>query len=312
MSITTNISLQLPSPVQKLDSEWLQSKKISLLVKRDDLIHEHISGNKWRKLKYNLIHAQNEKKEGIITFGGAYSNHLAATAFACKAAGLKSVGVVRGEDADENNSTLLFCKQNGMTIKKISREDYKAKEEDGFLKLLHHEFQNHFVVPGGGANFYGVNGCMEIITEEKTESDVICCACGTGTTLAGITAALNENQRAIGFPVLKGGEFLAAETEKHLWYFSFDSEWVKDKKKQFEIQPGYHFGGYAKTNPELFHFIEKMKTEYHLPTDPVYTSKMLFGVFDLIEKNYFSHGTRIMVIHTGGMQGWSGMAGIKK
>lgn len=307
MQIINKIALSIPSPLQKLEHPLLKEKSISLSMKRDDLIHEHISGNKWRKLKYNLLHALNEKKSGIITFGGAFSNHLSATAFAAKATGLKSVGVVRGEDADENNPTLVFCRENGMTIKKISREEYKAKEEDGFLKLLHHEFENHFVVPEGGANFYGMNGCMEIVNEIEEEFDMMAVACGTGTTLSGIAAGLKDEQTAIGFSALKGGEFLQQEVEKHLYYFSFDKEWVNEVKYRFQIQTNYHFGGYAKTNRELFDFIIWFEKDFNISLDPVYTGKMMFGLFDLIKNDYFKTGTKIISIHTGGLQGWSGM-----
>jgi len=307
LQLLNYLYLLLPSPIQKLENSLLIEKNISLSIKRDDLIHEDISGNKWRKLKYNLIHALNEKREGIITFGGAFSNHLAATAFACKAAGLKSVGVVRGEDADENNPTLSFCRENGMIIKKISREDYKAKEEDGFLKLLHHEFENHFVVPEGGANFYGMNGCLEIVKEIEEEFDIISCSCGTGTTLAGIVAGLKEKQKVIGFSALKGGEFLQAEIEKHLYYFSFDKEWVNEMKNKFQVETNYHFGGYAKANDELFEFINRFQNEFNIPLDPVYTGKMMFGLLDMIRKDYFIPGTKIIAVHTGGLQGWGGM-----
>lgn len=300
-------NIKLPSQLQKLDNSLLKEKNISLSIKRDDLIHEHISGNKWRKLKYNLLHAVNEKKAGIITFGGAFSNHLIATAFAANASGLKSVGVVRGEDADENNPTLIFCRENGMIIKKITREEYKAKEEDGFLKLLHHEFENHFVVPEGGANFYGMNGCLEIVNEIEEDFDFITTSCGTGTTLAGIIAGLKENQKAIGFSALKGGDFFQEEIEKQLYYFSFDKEWVNDIKNKFRIETNYHFGGYAKTNTELFDFINWFEKEFKILLDPVYTGKMMFGLFDLIKKDYFKSGAKIIAVHTGGLQGWGGM-----
>ena len=289
------------SPVQKIIDSVLQDSGIQLLIKRDDLIHEHISGNKWRKLKYNLAEAVQQNHHTLLTFGGAYSNHITATAFACHKAGLDSIGIIRGED-DASNPTLVFARENGMSLKFVSREAYKNKTAEAFLESLQDEFGRCFVIPEGGANGLGVRGCAEILPEVEEDFDVVCCAAGTGTTLAGLAISLKENQRLLGFSVLKGGGFLSDEVERlaieaKLRYETLNLDFILD----------YHFGGYAKMKPELLKFINDFRERNSIPLDPVYTGKMMLGIYDLIQKKTFARGTTILAIHTGGLQGWEGM-----
>lgn len=290
------------SPLQEVINPILSSNELRLFVKRDDLIHPHISGNKWRKLKYNILDALQQNHHTILTFGGAFSNHIAATAFAAKKAGLESVGVIRGED-DSENPTLKFARQNGMKLHFVSRHDYRKKTEASFLKDLEQQFDRHYLVPEGGANGLGVKGCTEILTEVNENVDFVCCACGTATTAAGIALTLEESQKLLCFPVLKNGRFLQEEMnnmiqESRLRPLSnMDVEFIND----------YHFGGYAKLKPSLLTFISKFEKENNILLDPVYTGKMMFGIFDLIQAGYFSKGTSILAIHTGGLQGWEGM-----
>ena len=290
------------SPVHIIEDQILTDYGVRLLIKRDDLLHKHISGNKWRKLKYNLSEAVQQNHHTILTFGGAYSNHLAATAFACNKVGVESIGVVRGED-DAQNPTLNFLRSNNMRLKFVSRTDYRRKREDGFIEDLKNEFGNCFMIPEGGANGLGVRGCAEILPEVEETFDVVCCAAGTGTTLAGLALSLQEKQKLIGFPVLKGGGFLEQEMLRLI-----DESRLKPLTDfRFELNTNYHFGGYAKTKPELFNFIQGFQERNAIRLDPVYTSKMMFGVYDLIQNGHFSRGTSILTIHTGGLQGWDGM-----
>lgn len=290
------------SPIQEVNDSYLDEFGIRLLIKRDDLIHEHISGNKWRKLKYNLREALNQNHHSILTFGGAYSNHIAATAFACKKAGLESIGVIRGED-DPTNPTLRFARENGMQLFFVSREDYRRKTEAFFLDELETRFGRFFLVPEGGANGLGVRGCAEILTEVAQDFDLVCCAAGTGTTLAGLALTLKQGQELIGFPALKGGAFLKEEVQTLI-----DESALRPLSDiNFRLETSYHFGGYAKLNPELLSFVSDFKERTEIPLDPIYTSKLMFGVYNLIESGKFPKGTTILAIHTGGLQGWHGM-----
>ncbi|MCB0463076.1 MAG: pyridoxal-phosphate dependent enzyme [Flavobacteriaceae bacterium] len=270
---------------------------VELYLKREDKIHPFISGNKYRKLKYNIIEAKNQKQNTLLTFGGAYSNHIAAVASAGKEFGFKTIGVIRGEELEQkfsNNPTLLFAKQCDMQFKFVSREVYRDKTSSEFLNALKNEFGEFFLIPEGGTNKLAIKGCEEILTEEDETFDFICCAVGTGGTIAGLINASKSHQKILGFPALKG-DFLQKEIGK----FTAKLNW--------ELITDYHFSGYAKINSELVEFINRFKQEYNIPLDPIYTGKMMFGIFDLIKKGYFEKGTKILAIHTGGLQGIDGM-----
>lgn len=272
-------------------------KGISLFIKREDLLHPFVSGNKFRKLKYNLIQAKLENHNQIITFGGAFSNHIAATAFACKENSLQSVGIIRGEELElkiHHNPTLQFAQECGMKFEFVSREMYRNKTEDSFLKSLQIKYGKHFLIPEGGANAYAVQGCEEILETQDAEFDYVCCAIGTGTTIAGLIYSANSNQKILGFPALKG-DFL----QKDICKFANKNNW--------DLISEYHFGGYGKVTPELIEFINKFYRDTKIPLDPVYTSKMVYGVLDLIKDNYFPENSKILLIHTGGLQGIKGM-----
>ena len=301
------MNIQLPSPLQKLESPLLTEKGIELWMKRDDLIHPEISGNKWRKLKYNLLKAKEKGVDTILTFGGAYSNHILAAAASCHNEGLKSIGIIRGEETLPLNPTLSYARKLGMEIHYVSRSDYQNKTEDWYIQHLRDTLGSFHLVPEGGANYYGVMGCMEILSETQNDFDVICCANGTGTTLAGILLSANIYQKIIGFPALKGGCFIYENVQNLLKYSLFETEMVGDKLSQLKLETDYHFGGYGKIKPELVDFVNSFYSEFNIPLDLVYTGKMMFGLFDLIRKNQFTNGTKIMVVHTGGLQGNKGM-----
>jgi 1-aminocyclopropane-1-carboxylate deaminase len=268
-----------------------------LFIKPEYLIHPYISGNKYRKLKYNLIEAEKRKNHTLLTFGGAFSNHVAAVASAGKEFGFKTIGIIRGEELIskiESNPTLSFAKSCGMTFKFVSREDFRSKTQSDFLNRLKEEFGDFYHIPEGGTNELAVKGCEEILTKDDSEFDYICCSVGTGGTISGLINASLPHQKILGFPALKG-DFLSEEITK----FAVNKNW--------ELITDYHFGGYAKINDELIAFINTFKTLHNVPLDPIYTGKMVFGIYDLIEKGYFPKHSKILVIHTGGLQGVEGI-----
>ena len=297
------MNFKIPSPLQKIELPLLTEHSVQLFIKRDDLIHPEVSGNKWRKLKYNFEKAKQEKKETLLTFGGAFSNHISATAAAGKSLGIKTIGIIRGEELVEKplNKTLSKAKEQGMQLIFVSRDEYKSRYEKWYLDELKMKHSNTLVVPEGGANYYGVTGCVDIVSEIDVEFDVITTACGTGTTLAGIVLGLKEHQKAIGFPALKG-DFMRAEVNSHLFNFLLDDDTVLEYQDQFEICEDYHFGGYAKTTDELLSFMSQFKSDTTIELDKVYTSKMMFGLLNQIEEGSYDN-KRIIVLHTGGLQG---------
>lgn len=286
--------------IEKLPDTFNNGIEMSFL--RIDKLDKFFGGNKWFKLKYNIEYALAHNYSTVLTFGGAYSNHIYSTAAACKQFGLKSIGVIRGEEPKEYSSTLNFAQEYGMQLEFISREDYKSKESPSILKKLKDKFGDFYLIPEGGSNQLGVKGCTEILSIETTEFDYICCACGTGATLAGLALSAAAHQKVIGFPVLKG----AADFMKHVDVFIDENiagaEAISVKNK-IQLFTDYHFGGYAKTTPALFEFMDSFQKTYNLELDQVYTSKMTFGVLGLIVKKHFPPNSKILLIHTGGLQG---------
>jgi len=270
---------------------------ISLTIKREDLIHPFVSGNKFRKLKYNLLQAKAESQTTLLTFGGAFSNHIAAVAYAGKEQGFETIGVIRGDELEDKiseNPTLQFAQDCGMRFEFVSREEYRMKSEISFLENLKHKFGSFYLVPEGGTNELAIKGCQEILTEEDAQFDFICCAVGTGGTISGIINSVLPHQKVLGFPALKG-DFLINEIRNFV------------QNENWELITDYHFGGYGKVNQELIAFINQFYAAYQIPLDPIYTGKMVFGVMDLIQKNYFAENSKILMIHTGGIQGIQGM-----
>ena len=270
---------------------------VELYIKREDKLHAFVSGNKYRKLKYNLFEADNSGFETLLTFGGAYSNHIAAVASAGRLLGFNTIGVIRGQELEnkiDDNPTLRFAKQNGMQFKFVSREAYRNKTNEEFVEYLKDEFGDFYLIPEGGTNVLAIKGCEEILNNSDTDFDYLCCAVGNGGTISGLINGSKSSQQVLGFPALKG-DFLKEDISK----FATKNNW--------KLITDYHFGGYAKINTQLVSFINQFKDVNNIPLDPVYTSKMLFGIFDLIEKNYFPKNSKILAIHTGGLQGIVGM-----
>ena len=278
----------------------LEEKCVDLFIKREDEIHPFVSGNKFRKLKYNLLEARNQHKKTLLTFGGAFSNHIIATAIAGKMNGFRTIGIIRGDELATDfqktileNLTLQKAHENGMMFEFVSREIYRTKTSKEFLQQITAKFGDFYLVPEGGTNEFAIKGCEEILTTQDLNFDYICCAIGSGGTIAGLINASGKHQKVIGFPALNG-DFLTTEIEKYVI------------KNNWFLQNEYHFGGYAKFNTSLIRFINEFKNETTIQLDPVYTAKMMFGLLDMVKNDNFEKGTKILAIHTGGLQGIQG------
>ena len=294
------------SILQEIRIPDFERRGISLFIKRDDLIDPEVSGNKWRKLKYNIALCTSKKKDGILTFGGAYSNHLVATAAACKNANLKALGLVRGEELSvESNSTLKRCSELGMELKFISREEYALRNDKAYHETLGADFPSLQLVPEGGANYYGMIGCQEIMREFEVVFDHIFLAQGTTTTSCGIVFGTKAGQKVHAVPVLKG--FDSLEEMKSLFAKTgIDSETVSDILERVVIHPNAHFGGYAKFDEELIDFIRVFELQHSIKLDPIYTGKAMFELMRQLESPAFDN-SKVLFIHTGGLQGIAGV-----
>lgn len=291
------------SLIQQLKLENCSQRDIYLGVKRDDLIDDLVSGNKWRKLKYNILAVKAQKKERVITFGGAYSNHLVATAKACFIHGLESVGIVRGDELSVNsNVTLKACHGFGMKLVFVSREEYIFREDNLYLEQLHLEFPNAFIIPEGGANFNGLVGCQEIWQEIHEDFSDVAVAAGTGTTAAGLLAGMPSGMRLHVFSALKG-EGMREQILKKIDLGFHNPEFTAQCAEKLYVYSEDYFGGYGKYNAELLEFMKWAKNQLDLPLDQVYTAKAFFRLYNLIQKEYFPRGARILFLHTGGLQG---------
>ncbi len=282
-----------PSVLTKLQHPLLEQKKIQLWVKRDDLIHPIISGNKWRKLKYILDHALSKGAKTIISMGGAYSNHLHALAYVGKQLNLNTVGYIRGEQPKKISPTLQDLQLWGMELRFVSRAQYRELRNYKQFDQLPNRQKDEYWLPEGGATALALKGVAEIIAEIDLEFDVLCVPCGTGTTLAGLIEASSACYKIVGFSALKGGSFLIQDVEQLL----------TKKRLNWAVLTDYHFGGFAKCTNELLLFIEKFLIQQAIELEQVYTGKMFYGLFDLIQQDYFKPEQKIIAIHTGGLQG---------
>lgn len=270
-----------------------------LSVMRLDLAHATIAGNKWYKLKYNLQRARAENHRTLLTFGGAYSNHIHATAAAGKAYGFQTIGVIRGERPQQLNPTLHFAEKQSMQLHFVSRESYREKENPSFIEHLHQRFGPFYLLPEGGTNALAVQGCTEILSAHQN-FDVVCCSAGTGGTLAGLLVHLAGEKQILGFPALKGGGFLQSDID------ALTQTYCGHTFTNYTLMTNYHFGGYARADRTLVDFINRFYQSHHIPLDPVYNGKLFYGLYDLIGQGYFGRGTQLLAIHTGGLQGITG------
>ncbi|MEH1838860.1 MAG: pyridoxal-phosphate dependent enzyme [Nostoc sp.] len=309
-------------PLEQINSEIARQAGVELYVLRLDLMHPWVNGNKWFKLKYNLLEAKEKKFTTLLTFGGAYSNHIYATAAAGNLFGFRTIGLIRGEERLPLNPTLNFAVQQGMHLVYLNREMYRQRNTPALQEYLRQRFGEVFIIPEGGNNLNGVHGCTEIIDHamptvvtERSRSagyaytfNSICVACGTATTLAGIALSLHDKQRAIAFPVLKNGAFLTQEIESLLTnYLASGLPSPYTSPASWQLVCDYHFGGYAKVNDDLLLFSQQFREQHGVPLDYVYTAKMFYGVIDLLKQGFFCKGDCLLLVHTGGLQGNVGM-----
>jgi 1-aminocyclopropane-1-carboxylate deaminase len=274
------------TPLQEVTDPRLAAAGVRLLVKRDDLIHPDVPGNKWRKLKYNLSAARAAGHDTILTFGGAYSNHIHAVASAGRLFGFRTVGVIRGEEHLPHNEVLRHAVDCGMVLTYVGRAAYRRKDE------LFAQFADRaYVLPEGGTNTHAVRGCAELVAEIDEPFDYLCCPLGTGGTLAGLVVGLAGQAHAIGFSVLKGGAFLA-DTVRSL----------APNQDNWSIELDYHFGGYARKTTALRTFVADFTATHGIPLDDVYTGKMMYGIVDLVTQGRFPPGSTVVAVHTGGIR----------
>jgi 1-aminocyclopropane-1-carboxylate deaminase len=285
------------TPVQQIQSDLLAKAEVRLLVKREDLNHTFVSGNKWWKLKYNLEEARKKEGQKLLTFGGAYSNHIYATAAAARLCGIESIGIVRGEERFPLNSTLAFASAQGMKLHYVSREAYRRKSEAEFIEKLKEQFGDFYLIPEGGTNQPAIHGCAEWANKlQELKFDIVCLPVGTGGTMAGLLAGL-PGRNVIGFSVLKDGGFLKEQVR------ALAFNYTGKEFPNWRIETKYHFGGYAKSNKVLQNFIWEFEQDHGMALDEVYTGKMMFGIMDSIKEKKFESDITILALHTGGLQG---------
>jgi len=292
------------SPLQRLADPFPEPVNIKLYLKRDDLLHPLVSGNKWRKLKYNLLAAREQGYSTLLTFGGAYSNHLYATAASGKVFGFRTIGVVRGDELAGKplNKTLRFCREAGMELHFVNREAYRRKDTPDFLAELTDQFGPCYIVPEGGTNDLAIRGTAEIIPEIVAQlgytPEYVCCPVGTGGTLAGLAQSASEATKVLGFMALK--------VPDSLWLSELPASIARGCRVH-----DYHFGGYARTTPLLLDFIRSFEQKNGVLLEQVYTGKMLYGIYDLAKQGYFPKEATVVAVHTGGLQGRSDELGYK-
>jgi len=296
-----NFKTQISIKNQEVVLPELSDVDCQIIIKREDQIHPLVSGNKFRKLKYNIQEAVKQKHTTLLTFGGAFSNHILATAAAGNLKQLQTVGVIRGDELGINSSktleanpTLRTASELGMKFEFVSREEYRNKASARFLHKLQEKYEDFYLIPEGGTNDLAVKGCEEILEKEDDQFDYICSCVGTGGTISGIINSAQKHQKILGFPALKGS-FLKNDIQR---YSKIKDNW--------ELINDYHFGGYGKYSDELIHFMNRFKKITQIPLDPIYTGKMMFGVVDMIKNKLFPAGSKILIIHTGGLQGIDG------
>ena len=301
MSAEISIS---PPPIEPVVSPLLLEAGVTLNVLRLDKIHPRLSGNKWYKLKHNLLEFQQRPKLPILSFGGAYSNHLYALAAAGKILGMKTIGVIRGELPGTLNPVLTFAKEQGMILHSVSRTEYRRKEQAAFLEQLRSKYGDFHLLPEGGSNALAIQGCEEIASllawNGGDSKRLVALCCGTGTTMAGLISGLAKGLAegvpdVLGISVLKAEGYLQGEV----------SDQLKDCENadsiNWRVDDSYHCGGYGRTNAALDSFLLRFEDLSRIPIEPVYTGKLFYALFDLIEKGAIPAGTEVLALHTGGV-----------
>jgi 1-aminocyclopropane-1-carboxylate deaminase len=291
------LSPELPSPLTRLADERLEAAGVQVWLKRDDLIGAEVTGNKWRKLRYNLDAARAQGHRTLLTFGGAYSGHIRAVAAAGRSFGFETIGVIRGEEHLPLNDSLRAAAGHGMRLTYLDRTAYRRKDTEAVLGPLRAEFGPCYVLPEGGSNALAVRGCAEVSAEVEAQLagqfDLICCPCGTGGTLAGLAAGLRPGQRALGFAVLRGAGFLDEAVTR------LQRAAVGAPTGNWSVRHDFHCGGYARRSRELDRFIADFEQRHAMALDWVYVAKMLRGIVALAEEGTIRPGTRVVAVVTG-------------
>lgn len=300
--------LKLPSELELIDYELFSLFDIKCYVKREDQIHKEISGNKWRKLNLNIEKYKQGQYEGLLTFGGAYSNHIHATAALGRDMDIPTIGIIRGEELTAtSNATLQAAAKAGMQLIFVNREEYSWRYERDYKELLRRKHGNVLVIEEGGANYLGVMGCTAIVAEIDIEPDYYILPSGTGTTAAGVLMAV-DSETVISVPVFKKGDFIRDEISNLLMISGLGEEEIAEKMQQLTLATNYSFGGYGKFNQTLIDFINHVFKETGLKLDQIYTGKMFYALCDMVNSGEIPAGSTIVVIHTGGLQGTSSIA----
>jgi 1-aminocyclopropane-1-carboxylate deaminase len=293
--------MKIESKLQSISHPLFERHKIAVSIKRDDAIHPVISGNKWRKLKFNLNYAKSHHYAGVLSFGGSFSNHIHALAFSCQQQGLKCIGIIRGEKEYASNFTLSMAQQWGMKLHFVDRKTYRLRENKEYLAKLQHAYPDYLIVPEGGSNELALTGVGEIITElnQQGDFDTLLTPVGSGGTLAGLIQADNNQHNLLGISVLKQDGYLNEQVNELLVDSSNYTNW--------QIMSQFHCGGYAKFSEEDIKKIQSFNQQTGFTFEPVYSGKMILALINLIEQHYFPIGHRIVLLHTGGLQGIGGL-----
>ena len=296
--------MHLNSPVQKIEHPIFSEHNIEVFVKRDDLIHPIISGNKWRKLKHNLLSVKAQNKHKLLSFGGAYSNHLHALAYASYSNGLDCHAIIRGEPAYQNNYTLSWARHWGMTFEFVDRATYRQRGNEEYLETLQARFPEHLIIPEGGSNQDALKGVGDIIHElnaQLAHFDTLMCPVGSGGTIAGLVTADNNQHQLLGISVLKHQGYLHQEITQLLGEYH-------SRYRNWQLLDDFHCGGYGKFSPTDISNMLSFYQSTLLPIEPMYSGKMILALLTLIQSGYFPRGHRIVLLHTGGLQGLGGLA----
>lgn len=291
------------TPIQQIDSELLKKRNLFVGIKRDDQLHPLLSGNKWRKLKYNLLRMQSLGKTELLTFGGAFSNHIHACAAAGKLFNMPTRSIIRGPDLDPNNPTLQFAAQCGMQLQAVTRLEYKKRHDLAYLTQLQQRHPNAYILPEGGTNQAALVGCKEL-AQSLPEHDYLICPTGSGGTLAGFIEGSTTSTQVLGVAVLKQAQYLIDEIKTLSLKASQQTNW--------QLLTQFHDGGYGKFSAELWQFCQQMQSQQQLPLEPIYSGKMMYALWQLIEQDYFPSGSKIIAVHTGGLQGLAGLKYLKR
>ncbi|SDK69586.1 1-aminocyclopropane-1-carboxylate deaminase [Catalinimonas alkaloidigena] len=302
------MSQSVSVPLQTLTHPVFRQRGIEVKVLRDDLyrlppwseeVRQHLAGNKWHKLRYNADQARREGHTTLLAFGGAYSNLIRAVATLGQAEGFRTIGVIRGEPHEPLNPVLQWACQCGMTLHYVDRTHYRQKHEPAFRDALAQQFGRFYLIPEGGSNALAVRGCRDILASVEEPYDWVCCPCGTGGTLAGLVVGMRPEAQALGFSVLKGGDFLRDDVRQLLHAYARQFGPVSDRS--WDVCTAYHFGGYARTTAELTSFVSHFTSVHRIPLEPIYTGKMFYGIVALAEKGFFPRGSALVAVHTGGV-----------